>query len=385
MKAGPPEDPAVAPFRFAGLVGFLDPLRPDAPAALAEARRAGISVIMITGDHPATALAIARMAGIATEGGVLTGRDVERLAFPSLRERLREVRVFARVAPEQKLLLVEALKANGEVVVMTGDGVNDAPALQSAHVGVAMGRKGADVAREAAALVLLDDSFASIVGGVRLGRRIFVNLRRALTYVTAIHAPIAGLALVPILLGLPPVLFPMQVVLLELAIDPMCALVFEGEPSEADAMRRPPRQVDEPLFGPAQLAVALGQGGILLGVIFGLYLWALDRGNVAQARGAAFAALVLGNLGLALVDGFSSGPALFAAHRRPYWLITGVAVLLLILVFAVRPAARMFQVAIPPPDLLGAAIVGVGLACAAFGLMRALPFRPPRAAGRRRP
>lgn len=363
------EDPAAAPFRFAGVIGFLDPLRPDASAALEEARRAGVSVIMITGDHPATALAIARAAGIDAAGGVLTGQEVQDLAFPTLREQLRRVRIFARVAPEQKLLLVEALKANGEVVVMTGDGVNDAPALQAAHIGVAMGRKGTDVAREAAALVLLDDSFASIVGGVRLGRRIFSNLRRALTYVTAIHVPIAGLALLPVLMGLPPILFPMHVVLLELAIDPLCALVFEGEPSEAGAMLRPPRRADDPLFGPAQLALALAQGGLLLAVIFGLYVWALGHGPADQARGAAFAALVLGNLGLALVDAFASPAGLFAPHRRPYWIIAGVTLVLLAVVFALPTASRMFQVRLPPPELLSGAAAAVLLTSGLFGLL----------------
>lgn len=194
-------DPLDMPFSFAGLIGFIDPVRTDVPGALQEARGAGVKVVMITGDHPATALAIARQAGIDVEGGVLTGAEVAGLPFEELCERLKRVRVFARIAPEQKLQLVQALKADGEVVAMTGDGVNDAPALEAAHIGISMGLKGTDVAREASDLILLDDSFASIVGGVRLGRRIFTNLRRALTYITAIHVPIAGLALGPIVLG----------------------------------------------------------------------------------------------------------------------------------------------------------------------------------------
>jgi Ca2+-transporting ATPase len=219
-----PDDPQTAPFVFAGLVGFLDPIRKDVPAALREAQAAGISVVMITGDHPATALAIARAAGIDTSDGVMLGSELAALSPEDLAVRLRTVRVFARIIPEQKLLIVQGFKSAGEVVAMTGDGVNDAPALETAHIGIAMGKKGTDVAREAADLVLMDDSFASIVGGVRLGRRIFVNLRKALIYVTAIHVPIAGLALVPILLGLPQLLFPMHVVFLELIIDPVCAM-----------------------------------------------------------------------------------------------------------------------------------------------------------------
>jgi P-type Ca2+ transporter type 2C len=362
-----PEDPAAAPFRFAGLVGFVDPLRADVPAALAEARSAGIAVIMITGDHPATALATARAAGLDTRGGVLLGPEVDSLEFPALCERLRVVRVCARIVPAQKLRIVEALKADGEVVAMTGDGVNDAPALEAAHIGIAMGQKGTDVAREAADLVLLDDSFASIVGGVRLGRRIFTNLRRALTYVTAIHIPIAGLALGPILFGMPQMLFPVHVMLMELAIDPICALVFEAEPSEAQAMTRPPRRPDEALFGPRQLGVAVAQGATILAAVFGVYVWALARDPEPAARGAAFAALVLANLVLALTDAASSG-RLFAPHRRIFWAIAGAIAALMTAVLTVPPLAAIFRVARPDTPLL---LATVATAVAAGGWLAA--------------
>lgn len=349
---GAPEDLA---FSFVGLIGFLDPLRANARAALEEARGAGIKVVMITGDHPATAGAIARAAGIDARAGVLTGADIARLPFPTLRERLKDVRVFARVAPQQKLLLVEALRANGEVVVMTGDGVNDAPALEAAHVGVAMGQRGADVAREAADLVLLDDSFASIVGGIRLGRRIFSNLRNALTYITAIHIPIAGIALGPLLLGQPPLLFPMHVVLLELAIDPTCALVFEAERSEAKAMQRPPRPKSEPLFGVVEIRTAILQGVMLLAGVWALYGWALGAYPEEEARAGAFIALVLGNLSLALADSMTSG-GLLARHRRSFWVIAGAVVAILALVLAIPGAAGAFAVAAPDARLLGLAL-----------------------------
>jgi P-type Ca2+ transporter type 2C len=362
--AGEPED---LRFSFVCLIGFLDPLRANASAALAEAQRAGIKVVMITGDHPATAAAIARAAGIDTRAGVLTGADVADLPLPTLRERLREVRVFARIAPQQKLLLVEALRANGEVVAMTGDGVNDAPALEAAHVGIAMGRRGTDVAREAADLVLLDDSFASIVGGIRLGRRIFSNLRNALTYITAIHIPIAGLALTPILLGQPPLLFPMHVMLMELVIDPTCALVFEAERSESKAMQRPPRRKDEPLFGTVQIRTAVFQGALLLLGVLALYSWALVGHSEGEARGAAFIALVLGNLTLALADSMASG-GLLARHRRVFWAIAGGVLLILTLIFSVSGIAQAFAVALPSSSLLAlslAAPLAVGL-CAVF-------------------
>ena len=356
-----PEDQA---FQLTGLVGFEDPLRPDVGPAIAEARAAGVQVMMITGDHPATALAIARAAGLNVEGGVLLGAELARLEGDALAERLDRVRVFARVTPEQKLALVEALKARGEVVVMTGDGVNDAPALEAAHIGVAMGRRGSDVAREAADLVLLDDSFSALVGGVRLGRRIFANLRRALTYVTAIHVPVAGLALAPVLLGLPPLLYPMHVMLLELAIDPICALVFEGEPSEARAMRRPPRRRDEPLFGPSQLARAVGQGLVVLGAVLGVYLVALGQTSEPQARGAAFLALAAANLVLALADAASGGGRVFGRHRRVFWMISGALTVILAAVLLLPGPAQLFRMAPPPPLFLvlalAAAAVGGG-------------------------
>ena len=359
-----PDQPEKIRFSFVGLVGFLDPVRAEVPAAIAEARAAGIEVIMVTGDHPATALAIARAAGLDSSAPAMTGTDVAALPFSTLCARVRETRVFARITPDQKLLIVEALKAGGEVVAMTGDGVNDAPALEAAHIGIAMGRRGTDVAREASDLVLLEDSFAAILGGIRLGRRIFANLRRALVYVSAIHVPIAGLALLPIVFGLPPLLFPMHVVVLELAIDPICALVFESEPIEEAAMKRAPRSKDEGLFGLAQLGMALAQGGVLLASVFGLYLWALSRMPVEEARGAAFCSLALGNLVLALSDAVSSAGRLFAPHRRAYWLIAGVAAGMLAVVLVWPAASRMFELTRPANAVMalvaGVALVGGG-------------------------
>jgi Ca2+-transporting ATPase len=312
---------------------------------------------MITGDHPATARAIASAAGIDVAAGVLTGPELSALPLPALREHLRDGRVFARIAPEQKLLIVEALKANGEIVAMTGDGVNDAPALEAAHIGIAMGKRGTDVAREAADLVLLDDSFASIVGGVRLGRRIFANLRKALTYVTAIHVPIAGLALLPIVMGLPQLLFPMHVVLLELAIDPICALAFEGERSAVSAMKRPPRRADEALFGLPQLIAAMIQGAGVLAGVLGVYVWSLGQMSEEQARGIAFVTLVLANLTLALVDAVGTEGQILDPQRKIYWAITGALGLVLTLVLAVPWLATIFRIATPSGPHLGLAIL----------------------------
>ncbi|MBM3654609.1 MAG: cation-translocating P-type ATPase, partial [Alphaproteobacteria bacterium] len=311
-----------ASFDFAGLLAFEDPLREDVPAAVAAARRAGIAVAMVTGDYPATALAIARQAGLDVEAGAFTGAEIAATPGELLPEKIRDLRVFARVTPTSKLALVEAFKADGQIVAMTGDGVNDGPALAAAHIGIAMGQRGSDVAREAAHIVLLDDSFASIVAGVALGRRIFANLRRALTYVTAIHIPIAGLALTPILMGLPPLLLPPHVVLMELIIDPTCALVFESQPNEADAMLKPPHRRDEPLFGLRDLWLGFAQGFVVFLAPMSVYV--IDNGLGApepQARGLAFATLVVSNLVLALSDALPRGASLFARENLAFWLV----------------------------------------------------------------
>lgn len=309
-------------FEFVGLLGFIDPLREDVPAALAEARQAGIEIAMITGDLTATALAIAKAAGLHVGAGVLTGQEIEDLSSEALQAHLAHIRIFARVRPEAKLKLILAFQALGHVVAMTGDGVNDAPALEAAHVGIAMGQRGTDVAREAADLVLLDDSFASIISGVRLGRRIFANLRKALGYVLAIHIPIAGLALLPILLGLPPMLFPMHIVVMELMIDPISSLVFEAEPSEASAMVQPPRALKEPLFGMTQMAWAAVQGLVLLGGVLGLYFWVVSTGiPETTARSIGYVCLVTGNVTLALVDGYEPSISPFDRRHRLLWIV----------------------------------------------------------------
>jgi Ca2+-transporting ATPase len=354
-------DPDEVDFRFLGLLAFEDPVREDVPGALAEAKRAGVEVAMVTGDYPATALAIARDAGIATDAGAVTGAEIEGgAAFAA------EARVFARVMPEQKLALVERFKASGHIVAMTGDGINDAPALAAAHIGVAMGLRGTDVAREAADLILLDDRFTSIIGGIRLGRRIFANLRRAMTFVAAIHIPIAGLALLPILLGLPPILYPMHVVLLELLVDPLCSLAFEGEPSDAEAMDRPPRPAGELLFGRRQMLSAAAQGLTLLVAVFGLYAWMIGTSvSEEAARAAVFIALVLGNLGLALADASGGTARLFDRRRTTFWLIGAIALLVLALCLLVPPLREILRFEMPAPPLLAAA-VAIGLVTAAL-------------------
>ncbi len=366
----PATTPEMLDFNFRGLVGFLDPVSPDVPAALAEARAAGIEVAMITGDYPATALKIAQDAGIPVSGGMLTGTEIDALPPAELARRLRVVRVFARIRPGQKLALVRAFQANGAVVAMTGDGVNDAPALEAADIGIAMGGRGADVAREAADIVLLDDRFGSIVGAVRLGRRIFTNLRRALVYVTAIHVPIAGLALVPILLGAPPFLFPVHVVLLELVVDPVCTLVFEGEPSDSRAMQRPPRTAGAPLFGPREILGGLARGAPILAAVLALYLLALPAAGEPAARAAAYVALAIGNLALALATGAASGAGLFSVERRLFWIISAALTAVLAAALYVPGLSDVFRFERPSVPLLALA-VAIGVAAGGWsGVLR---------------
>lgn len=259
------------PLRLLGLVALADPLRADVPRAIAECRSAGLRVLMITGDHPGTALAIAREAGLSGDGGLgiespanatlpLTGEDIDHLDDAALTAQLTTATVCARTRPEQKLRIVRGLQAQGHVVAMTGDGVNDAPALKAADIGIAMGGRGSDVAREAASLVLLGDDFAAMVAAIRLGRRIGDNLRKAVRFIFAVHVPVAGLALLPLVLDLPVLLGPLHIALLEMAIDPLCALAFEAEPGEPDIMARPPRAPDDPLLPRAALITALLQG-----------------------------------------------------------------------------------------------------------------------------
>ena len=343
-------------FEFLGLLGLADPVRPSVPGAIAECIGAGIRVVMITGDYPATARSIARRIGLAPADRVITGPEMDRMDDAELQERIREVNIFARVAPRQKLRLVGAFKANGEIVAMTGDGVNDAPALKSAHIGIAMGERGTDVAREAADMVLLDDDFSSIVQAVRLGRRIFDNIRKAIAYTIAVHVPIAGMSILPVALQWPLVLLPVHIVFLELIIDPACSIVFEAEGEEDDIMSRPPRDPGEPLVSRETLVISLMQGGSVLLMVLAVFAVALHRGEGEQdARALTFTTLMVANLGLILANRSWSRPLadVLRMPNRALWWVSGGAVVVLGLVLSSPVLRGLFHFAeLHPADIL---------------------------------
>ena len=332
-------------FEFLGLVGLADPLRPGVPEAIAECRASGIRVVMITGDYPATAQAIARQAGLDADTAI-GGDALARMSDAELAVRVREVQVFARIMPDQKLRIVSALKANGEIVGMTGDGVNDAPSLKAAHIGIAMGARGTDVAREASSIVLLDDDFGSIVEAVRLGRRIYDNLRKAMAFIFAVHVPIAGLALLPLVFGLPILFGPIHIAFLEMVIDPVSSLVFEAEAEEDDVMRRPPRAPDAPLFSRALIAWSVLQGAVAFALVAGILVVARYNGiSDTEIRALAFFSLVLTILGLVFVNRSFSASVITAMKRRNpalRWVLIAVATMLSLtmLVPAVRELFR---------------------------------------------
>ncbi|MGZ6009124.1 MAG: cation-translocating P-type ATPase [Rhizomicrobium sp.] len=339
-----PETPRGLTFEYVGLMGFADPLRAEVPAAVAECRTAGIRVLMITGDYPATARAIGRQAGIGSD--VLTGDEIDAMSDAGLAEKLKTATILARIRPEQKLRIVQCLKADGEVVAMTGDGVNDAPAIKSAHIGIAMGGRGTDVAREASAIVLLNDDFGSIVKTIRLGRRIYDNMRKAIEYIVAVHIPIAGLAIIPLLLGLPLILTPIHIAFLEMVIDPACSVVLEAEAEEDNVMRRPPRDPSSPLLLPRRILWALLQGVTVLAILAGELIAAARMGmSEPDLRALVFTSLILANVGLILVNR-SFDTSVVRALLRPNAalriLLGGVAAVLATAIFF-PPARALFH------------------------------------------
>ena len=365
-------------FEWVGLLGLADPLRDSVPKAVAQCQSAGIRVMMITGDYPVTALAIARQAGIVGAQDderqvVMAGDELAALSESELAKRVGQVKVFARIKPAQKLAIVNALKNAGEVVAMTGDGVNDAPALKAAHIGIAMGQRGTDVAREAASMVLLDDDFGAIVKTIAQGRQIYDNIRKALAFVVSVHVPIAGLVFLPMLFGWPILLFPAHVAFFELVIDPSCSFVFEAEEAEPDLMQRPPRPTDAALFGRQQLFSSILQGLMVLGSLLALD-YSLRQFGIGQdeLRAASFIAMMMGSLLLVWLD-LKSKKNNGQGHRKPsrgfLFALFGTG-LTLLLVNTVPVLQDLFKFATLSPTALGLALASGLLSYVTLYLVR---------------
>lgn len=360
-----PETLASFKFTWLGLVGLKDPIREEVPAAIQKCQKAGIRVIMITGDHAITAQAIASQAGI-NSSSVLSGDDINALNDLELRQAVKKTSVYVRIKPAEKLRLVKALQENNEVVAMTGDGVNDAPALKAAHVGIAMGQRGTDVAREAASLVLLNDDFSSIVHTIQQGRQIYDNLHKAIIYVVAIHIPMAGAVFIPILFGVQPILDPIHIVFLQMIIDPACAIIFEMEAPEKDVMVRPPRSINQKLFSLQNISMALLQGAGLTAIVVGLYFWLLNMNySHAMATTLSFGSLVLGNISLIIVSR-SRNDHLFRilqkANPSQKWII-GVGIVSFGFLVTVPFLRDRFQFTAPTPEgalvILASGLIGI--------------------------
>ncbi|UKN00252.1 cation-translocating P-type ATPase [Paracrocinitomix mangrovi] len=349
-------------FEFNGLVGFEDPIRPEVPDAIKECIKAGIKVIMITGDYPATAKSIATQIGLEHNDQVITGSELKEMSLDDLKNKIQDTQIFARIVPEQKLQIIEALKANNEIVAMTGDGVNDAPALKAADIGVAMGFKGTDVARESSSLVLLDDNFASIVSAIRSGRKIFDNLQKAMSYIIAIHIPIIGLVLMPAFFStLPILLMPMHIVFMELIIDPTCSIAFESEQEEKEIMNRPPRNPNERFFGWQKIMYSLLNGLLLLSMVVIIYFISIKEGHSeTEVRTIAFSSLIIGNIFLILssLSTTRSFISVFKERNKAVYIIIFSALAVLLLVINVPFFQEIFSFTYPGSQHFVSAFLG---------------------------
>ena len=346
-------------FEFLGLIALADPIREEVPSAIKLCKEAGIRVIMITGDYPITAKNIAQQIGLPDQD-VIIGTEFEKLNQKEQQEIIKNACIFSRVTPSTKLAIVKALKANGEIVAMTGDGVNDAPALKSANIGIAMGKKGTDVAREAATIVLLDDNFSSIVSGIRRGRRIYDNLQKALAYIFAVHTPVAVLSLIPVFVGWPPILIPIHVVFLEFIIDPSSTLVFEDEKEEPNIMKRKPRKLNDPIFSRRMIITSLLLGlstGLLL---TGIYAMLLQFGfGHDHARTIIFISMILANLFVIIgISGRRAIKDIFRLENKAMALVVGLATIALVLILTIPLLRNAFEFV--PLDF-GEVLLAVGL------------------------
>ncbi|RZJ34580.1 MAG: cation-translocating P-type ATPase [Flavobacterium sp.] len=345
-----PQDQQDLKYEFLGLLGFEDPIRAEVPAAVSECMDAGIKVIMITGDYPETAKAIALKIGLPSST-ILTGNEIENLTDIQLTQVIRNINIFARVIPHHKLRIVQAFQANNEIVAMTGDGINDAPALKAADIGIAMGMKGTDVARESASLILTDDNFASIVNAIRSGRRIFDNLQKSMGYIVAIHIPIIILTVFPALFSSFPVLMlPLHIIFLELIVDPACSVVFEVEKEELFIMKKPPRNANKPFFGLEKIWINVVRGLFLSAFAISVYIICMKlKLPDGQIRACSFSALILGNIALIFssLSKTRSVVSVIKGDNKALLAITAVALVLLWIILKIPALAKMFQFEFP--------------------------------------
>jgi Ca2+-transporting ATPase len=354
-------------FQFIGLLGLEDPVRESVPDSVSLCKRAGIQVVMITGDHPGTARHIAQKIGLPHPDKIMTGKDLETNDPDKSSIQIQETEIFARVVPDQKLKIIQSFQSQGKVVAMTGDGVNDAPALKAADIGIAMGLRGTDVAREASDIVLMDDDFSSIVSAVRMGRRIFDNLQKAMTFILAVHIPVTGMSMLPVFMGWPLLLLPVHILFLELIIDPACSIVFEREEEEKDIMDRSPRDINAPLFSSKMLFMGLFQGFGQLGIIICLYLWAksvlIPEG---ETRALIYINLVLGNLGMILSNrNWREGVwQTLKIPNHSLWYIIGLALVFLSITLYVPFINHLFKF-----SLLSSGLMLIGLGTGILGIL----------------
>jgi len=351
-------------YEFLGLLGFIDPVKPDVESAVNQCHLAGVRVVMITGDYPATACYVGRTIGIKSPDMYLTGEDLNHLTRRELLKKIAQTNIFCRIIPNQKLRIVQLLKSAGNIVAMTGDGINDAPALKAAHIGIAMGKRGTDVAKEASDLIILDDNFVTIVGAIRMGRRIYNNIKKALAYVVSMHIPISGLALLPVILGIPPILLPIHVAFLELIIDPACTTIFESEKENDQVMKNLPRPLHDVLFNKRTIIFSLLQGlGLLIAVLITFFISSnIYHLSGLESRTAVFVTLVLGNLSLITTNRswHKTVPQLFKSPNKAYWLVIGITYIWLTLAVSQGEIREFFHFAkIPISLLIIAYILGI--------------------------
>jgi len=373
VASGSPENDSLVPkelsecrLTFLGLVGLADPPRESVKDDIAVCNAAGIRVVMITGDNGVTASAIAARIGIRGHENIVTGAMIEKMSDDELREAVKNVSIFSRVIPEHKMRIVKAFRENGEIVAMTGDGVNDAPALKYADIGIAMGKRGSEVSREAADLILMDDNFSTIVETVRDGRRIYDNIRKAVGYVFTIHMPIATASLLGPFLGIAPnalLLLPLHVVLLEVLIDPTCSVVLERQPAEKDIMDRKPRDPAKKILTAGLLIKSITQGLAVFAASFGAYYTLLGAGAAPEtARAMGLSIIMIANLFLVQVNSSDHDFAFTSIRRlardKIMWMVN-IGTIALIGIILYSPVAGQLKLAPLTPEQMG---IAVGLA-----------------------